>query len=70
MVSLTSRSPRLTKTASGSNILKTSNYQTKMDDDQRSASTSIMNENNLPRYMNPTIGNIRKHEEQIEEEVV
>ena len=39
-------------------------------DDQRSASASMMLENNLPRYMNPTIGKIRKHEEQIEEEVV
>jgi hypothetical protein len=32
-------------------------------DDQHSASASMMLENNLPRYMNPTIGNIRKHEE-------
>ena len=41
-----------------------------MQDDQRSASACLMLENNLPRYMNPTIGKIRKYEDQIEEEVV
>ena len=72
MVSLTSRSPRLHKTASGSNILKVESYQAKVEslENEGSINGSISLERNLPRFMNPTIGKIRKHEAQFEAEVI
>ena len=71
MVALTARSPRLNRTASGSRMFKVDNYQTKMDAlEQSSANASVSMERNLPRFMNPTIGKIRKHEDQYEAEAV
>lgn len=63
----------MSKVGSESNILKTSNYQMKMDrmDDNRSQSTiSTKIELNQPRYMNPTIVKLRKHDQDVNEEVI
>ena len=52
-------------------MFKVDNYQTKMDAlEQSSANASLSVERNLPRFMNPTIGKIRKHEDQYEAEAV
>ena len=66
MASLTSRSQRLTNNASESNLFNGTTDQKRVEqivdqDDQRCASASQMLEKNLPRYMNPTIGHIKKH---------
>lgn len=71
VVALTARSPRLNRTASGSRMFKIDNERSKMDGlDRSSANASLSMERNLPRFMNPTIGKIRKHEDQYESENV
>lgn len=75
MASLTSRSQCLTKNASASNIFNQATDSKHIEqmidqDDQRCSSACQMIEKNIPRYMNPTIGHIKKHQDQIEEEVV
>ena len=71
-VSLTSRSPRKRKAASGSYIFKVDTYQTKVEplEHEGSVNASMTVEHNLPRFMNPTIGHVRKHEAQFEAEAV
>ena len=68
---MTSRSPRMKKTASGSRI-KGDPYQAKLDalENDGSIYGSVSMEQTLPRFMNPTIGKIRKYEEQYQPEVV
>ena len=72
VASLTSRSPRMNKTASGSYLFKVGDCQTKAEemDHEDSVNASMALEQNLPRFMNPTIGKIRKHEEQFQAEAV